>query len=94
MKMGEALYRTLSGGRGSGREPETFDDAIAYFLMHWPSITALARFLDLPRSTVSAWAHGRRPYGTRSSDVVMAARRHYRRRLLSTRRERRLRGES
>lgn len=93
-KMGEALYRALSGGRGSAREPDGFDDAIAYFLLHFPSISALARFLGEPRSSVSAWSHGRVPYGTRRADIVMAAKRHYRRRLLSLRRERRMRGES
>lgn len=94
MKLGEAAYRAITAGRSPYTEPETFDDAVAYFLTRFPSISAAARALDVPRSTFSAWARGRVPRDAeRVGALVRAARRDVRRRRLSKGRERRLRGE-
>lgn len=91
MRLGEALYREITGGRSPHTEVNTFGGAVEWYLFRGGSIAGAARLAGVPPSTFRGWVHGRQPKPGRAGWLVRAAQLATRRARLSLGRERRLR---
>jgi hypothetical protein len=83
MDLGQALYQMMVGG-ASG-EPATFGDSVRYLAQDYSSVSAMARDLSVPRSTLRGWLGGRTPRGGGPSGIVDQARYQWRSEALSGR---------
>lgn len=92
MRLGEALYWEMTGGRSPRTEVASWGDAIGWFLGRSSSVAGAAREAGVPRSTFRGWLHGRQPSASRSGAVVGAAVSAQRRSRMSAAREDRIRG--
>lgn len=92
MRLGEALYREITGGRSPRTEARSWADAVSYYLGRNSSVAGAAREAGVARSTFRGWLEGRQPSAARSGAIVGAVVQAQRRARLSDAREDRIRG--